>query len=263
MRNDRHSWLLLTAGGIILAGSAHTPVDMYDLATQLGFKNTGFHILLIMLFVCAVLAAYVPFALGLVHFLTGKVFSLGLGFSLVVATFVFGGILTLLSTAFSGPGFGITLLHGCALISGVAGAILWITAKRPAGWITVPARALVAVSVLAACWSLASIPAALTQAGMIADDRPFCLAHHGSGPVTSIADLRGFRFYTDKTGYKSTSRWYFHGTMTVRGPEGDLHYNWSPRRFRFELIESPQLMHARVNNDCDPEADNWQFSRLR
>lgn len=262
MRNGRKSWLLLTAGGIILAGYAHTPVDMYELAAQLHFRNTGYHILLAILFLSAVLAAYVPFALGLVHFLTGKVFSLRLGLSLVVAAFIIGGILTLLYALFSGSGFEIAFLQGCTVTAGIAGTILWITGERTTGWITVPARALVAASVLTACWSLASIPAILTKAHIIAGDSAFCLAHHGSGPVTSIADLRGFRFYTDKTGYKSTSLWYFHGTMTVRAADGYQHYNWSPRRFRFYLLESPQLFHEKVGNDCDPDTNNWQFSRL-
>jgi hypothetical protein len=107
--------------------------------------------------------------------------------------------------------------------------------------------------------SLAVAGAALMQAGWMADGAPASSARHEDRPerVGSIRDLRAFSFYTTRSGYKDSSRWYFHGLLIVCRPDGEEVYNWSPRRLRFMRFERPHLLAVDPSWACEPVAPVW------
>ena len=111
----------------------------------------------------------------------------------------------------------------------------------------------IAAATIAALWSLMTVPMIRIQAHVIADGSPYCIAEHSpDSPVETLHELRGFSFYTTNTGYKSTSEWFFHGLMIVDQPDGHKIYNWSPRRWRFDLVARPDILVEPVRDVCVP-----------
>ena len=106
------------------------------------------------------------------------------------------------------------------------------------------------IIVLITTWSIVSGISAAAQALDIASGRPYCIAHTRPRPyvtLASIFDIRGTNFYTDVTGYKSTSRWYFHAVLVA----GNDYWNWSIRSMRFDRIERPHRQFDLVGA-CEP-----------
>ena len=114
-------------------------------------------------------------------------------------------------------------------------------------------------------WSFAAGVSVAVQAHSISDGKPYCIAttdavKAGSGgtgdrdygAIRSLEALRGVRLYTDRTGYKDTSRWYFHGLLVVGQNEKLEYWNWSPRRLSFERVTSPRVFVSEVTNACAP-----------
>ncbi|WP_196223449.1 hypothetical protein, partial [Roseibium sp. RKSG952] len=171
---------------------------------------------------------------------------------LAVISIMAGLILTLASSVFSL--FSNTqVLHGVTLTIAVATSFLiWSSTgdrEFPSRWVKIG----LSVSTAAALWSVLTVPMILFQARWIADGSPYCIAHHGRGSeISGFSDLRGFSFYTEKTGYKSTSEWFFHGLMIVNFPDGEAVYNWSPRGWRFDQIADPGVFIEPVGNACVP-----------
>ena len=169
------------------------------------------------------------------------------GFSVVLGLF-----LTLASGAF-GPFTDTQALHGVSLTMALASSFLiWsgLNGKPQPSW---AAKIGISVATVTALWSLLTVPVVLVQARTISDGAPYCIAEHAeNSPVKALYELRGFSFYTTKTGYKSTSAWYFHGLMIVDYPEEQRVYNWSPRRWRFDQIERPDGFIKPVRNVCTP-----------
>ncbi len=167
--------------------------------------------------------------------------SLAAGLFLTLAS----GVFSLFSTT--------QLLHGVTLTVAVASSFLiWAGHDHDAdpSWI---AKLGIAGTTIAALWSLLTAPMILIQSHAIADGSPYCIAHHSpDAPVEAIHELRGFSFYTEATGYKSTSEWYFHGLMIVDHPEEQRVYNWSPRRWRFDLVERPDVLIIPIRDVCAP-----------
>lgn len=171
---------------------------------------------------------------------------------LAVSAMVVGLLLTLASGVFS-LFSGTQVLHGVTLTIAVASSFLiWSGRDGKAQ----PSRLAIlgnAVSTTAALWSLLTVPMILIQAHYIAAGSPHCIAYHlPNSPVETLHELRGFSFYTENTGYKSTSEWFFHGLMIVDHPDGLEVYNWSPRRWRFDLISQPDVLIAPVRHVCVP-----------
>lgn len=163
-----------------------------------------------------------------------------------------GLFVTVASSAFS-LGSDTELLHGVSLSIAVGSSFLiWSGDKgkpRPSRF----AKLGILVTTVTALWSLSTVPMILTQARHIAAGSPFCIAHHApNSPIEALHELRGFSFYTVSTGYKSTSEWYFHGLMIADHPEEQRVYNWSPRRWRFNLVERPDTLIEPVRNACVP-----------
>ena len=163
-----------------------------------------------------------------------------------------------LNALVSGPGAVIALAQGATLVLGPAAALVLfsrIRRGRPV-WRGTATDLWFALSVAAALWSVAAGVAAGWQAASRAAGQPYCLARHTSAaaPVTSLADLRGFVFYTTATGYKDSSNWYFHGLLIVDAPSGRQVYNWSPQRLRFDLLGHPDRFIAATLKACEPQA---------
>ncbi|MBT3143641.1 hypothetical protein KMP95_06080 [Ruegeria litorea] len=178
---------------------------------------------------------------------------------LAIAALLFGLFLTLVSAAFSSPHSTLfSMAHGGALSLAVASSVLCLAIGRIVSGGARLAFSGMAVSATAAVWSLLSVPSVVFQANRISAGYPLCISHHGpSSDVSSIWDLRGFSFYTTDSGYKSTSGWYFHGTLTVDGNDGRQYFNWSPHRFRFDQIEHPERFIAPLRSLCEPSPAFW------
>jgi len=167
---------------------------------------------------------------------------------------VFAGILlSIVISAFSGLGSTIALFHGLALTIGVVAGILTLSINK----LNSPSKRLVALWVIPtiiAIWSLATVPTMLIQANHIANNRPFCVAKHDDKTeITHLTQLRGLSFYSTSSGYKDTSRWYFHGLLLVKAANGLEAYNWSPRRMTFYRIENPRKFFINPLNACKPK----------
>jgi hypothetical protein len=67
-----------------------------------------------------------------------------------------------------------------------------------------------------------------------------------------LEGLRGTRLFTTFTGYKSTSRWYFHAVLIVDGEKGREYWNWSISRMRFERFYNPHRFVERPTHVCQP-----------
>lgn len=119
--------------------------------------------------------------------------------------------------------------------------------------------------VAAIAWSLGSGVATAVQAYSIADGRPYCIATTGAGKTEHLAgglfsygeirgleELRGVRLYTQKTGYKSTSHWYFNAVLVVGDKEPLEYWNWSVHRMRFERFVEPDRFIRTVKGACRP-----------
>lgn len=172
---------------------------------------------------------------------------------LAISSVVIGLLLTLASGVLA-LSSDTQLLHGISLTIAIASSFLiWSgrDGKPNPSWI---AKIGISISTLIAFWSLLTIPMLLLQARLITDGSPYCIAEHSeNSPIEALHGLRGFSFYTTKTGYKSTSEWYFHGLMIVDHPDDQRVYNWSPRHWRFDLVERPDAPIEPVRNVCVPK----------
>ena len=158
-----------------------------------------------------------------------------------------GSLLAILvSAALSGPGFPFAVVQSSAASGAVIGAAALLEGRMRLALATAVFPTVIAI------WSLGSGAAAASGASLIADGRDYCLARQGGPPVRRWAELRGIALYTDRTGYKSTSRWYFHAVLLVDDAGGGSSFNWSPRRLRWERLEYPERLIEPVRGSCEP-----------
>lgn len=200
-----------------------------------------------------------PLLLALVRFAAPSGIPPALAKSGAIAAVVFGLPLVLLYVAVMPPtAYQMSFLHGLALLLAVSASFLaGASSALGRAWVRFAYSGLV-LAASAAVWSLLSVPAVMLQAGRVADGAPFCVAPHGgAAQITTLWNLRGFSFYTSKSGYKSNSGWYFHGILIVGN--GDMHryYNWSPRRLRFDEIDRPDSLIASPIGRCEPSLRPW------
>ncbi|MGB0695738.1 MAG: hypothetical protein ACPGOY_08815 [Rhodospirillaceae bacterium] len=210
---------------------------------------------LLLVFPITVLLPSIPLMVTLVQPLSSFRLSLNASVYICMGVIILGTLLSLGGLAFSGPGFDIMSMHAFMLMMGTILSIFVFRLEKgkvPSWrflfcWLVPGALAL---------WSLSSVPYVVVQANQIVAGRPYCLgAHTGHYPVQSLAELRGFYFYTTVTGYKSSSRWFFHGILLVETEQGLEAYNWSPRAFRFYRISNPDRMLESPFQACTPKQD--------
>lgn len=206
------------------------------------------------------LSALAPFGLALIVTATGVRISSLLAHGLAWLILPVGLLLTVGAAAFSGAGDGIILLQGALLTMALIGVLLGARRGRSAPSGRTLAGSMVLIPAIAAVWSLATVPVVLASAHRVADGAPFCLAGHAHGPAPlgSLWDLRWFSFYTTGSGYKETSRWFFHGLLTIQTAEGEKIYNWSPRGMHFDPVDRPDLYLIDPRGACVPSR-RWQL----
>jgi hypothetical protein len=154
-----------------------------------------------------------------------------------------GALLGLLDAALSEGGW-LVLVHGITLAAAVAAAVLMLSRSR---FGQRSALVLLTAPALGAVWSLVVLGVVTLSANRISDGRPYCLAKpQAKGPVLSLADLRGFAFYTK-------DEWSFHGLLLVHDKTKTIAYNWSPRRMQFDQVLRPELLIADPRSQCLPQ----------
>ncbi|ATG47723.1 hypothetical protein CEW89_09180 [Celeribacter ethanolicus] len=132
---------------------------------------------------------------------------------------------SLLILIMSGPGMTHIFLYIFVTWAALIG--LWAQRSRMG-------QALLLTVTFISLWSLGTMALAASQIIAKTQGAPYCVARSGA-PIHSIAELRGLAFYTDETGFKSTSRWTFHGVLLTENQA----WNWSPQRLRFDPIPEP------------------------
>ena len=196
-----------------------------------------------------------PLMIALIHAALRAPANKLLSKGLAVLFGIWGTLISLLFAAFSGTGTSIVLIHGLALTVAMVASLLLLSAPRNSSPLKAkPLLAMIGPTIVA-IWSLASLGAIVWQARTLSGNRPYCLAPHtpSASNIQSIAQLRGLAFYSTLSGYKSTSRWYFHGLLIVEKDGNREIYNWSPRRMRFDLVEHPERLVVPPTNACTPQ----------
>ena len=229
---SRRNWFVIGATTVVAIGLLPAPLDLWT--------PPGIAMALLCLF---------PALLAVIHVTTSLRLHPIAATLLMVITIAVGSVVTA-GVAVFGTGSLMTVAAGIALVLGITGMLRHMEHGTGQSRVAIGTLALAG---LAGAWSLVSGVVAVTSAAVIAGESPYCLAHHGAlGPVESLAALRGLSFYTTETGYKSTSRWYLHGILTVTGPDGDSYFNWSPRRLRFDPLPNPERLIASPLDHCAP-----------
>ena len=176
--------------------------------------------------------------------------------------FIFGTLLAFLFSAFTGPASDIVFAKGILIVLALAASLLWQAYGRLTKGAVYVALAGITLAALGAFWSLVSVPAAIVQANLAAGGAPFCIGEHGrKASIESLWDLRGFSFYTTDTGYKDTSRWYFHGVLVVQTEAGRRYFNWSPRSFSFDPVPNFKRIAGSIDGECSP-SNRWNFAAI-
>jgi hypothetical protein len=119
----------------------------------------------------------------------------------------------------------------------------------------------VAVILGVSVWSWAVMAAAWRSATGLADGAPYCIAVSSGGPedyvvIPTALRLRGSQFFTEHSGYRDQSRWFFNGVLVVQGADGRRFHNWSYRSWRFEPLPGDgSRFIARLDRACTPMPD--------
>lgn len=198
-------------------------------------------------------APLVPFLLIIMKFFLGLSIGRSLADGIGALSAVLGLLLTLASVALSGAGMALSLWHGLTLTGAVVTSILLFSNKDQLT-LKSPLVLVFSFAVLVGAWSLLTIPTIAFQAHKIANGRAYCIEPHGSqSGIMTLSGLRGLAFYTTASGFKSTSRWYFHGVLLVEDTADVLEaYNWSPRGMTFHRIEHPNRFIQNPLGVCIP-----------
>ena len=185
-----------------------------------------------------------PLAAALVVRLTSWRLAGWLAAALAVLAGGCGALPGLLAAALSDTGSSLVLGQGITLAAAVVAAVLMLS-RSSLGQRS--ALVLLTAPALGAVWSLVILSVVTLSANRISDGRSYCLARPPTkGPVLSLADLRGFAFYT-------TAEWDFHGLLLVQDKTETIAYNWSPRRMRFDPLLRPELLFPDPRSQCLPQ----------
>lgn len=85
--------------------------------------------------------------------------------------------------------------------------------------------------------SVASAGLVASAATRLANDMPYCIAHHGPNEsAQSLSEPKELSFYTTRTGCKHYHRWAYQGVLIVGDPDmpyAPEYYAWQSRLQRF------------------------------
>lgn len=204
-------------------------------------------------------ASLLPIIFGLTLLTTR--FRLGRNSTIVLASLVFGfgAFIAVIADGFSHTGSELSRLHVTCLTLAMSSSLVLIVPSRVSSIRILVASLGLAPAAIASLWSLQMGWTTMKQAMETANGDPYCIARHDGyprqSPISNLADLRGFSFYTTASGYKDNSSWYFHGVMIVAANAGPRYFNWSPRDRRFNLVERQSLLLIPIEGTCDPQAN--------
>lgn len=168
----------------------------------------------------------------------------------VISTTLMGGLSTGAAAAINGV-VALTILAWLVLLTSFADEAL----GRRSTW-RLQATRWVAGAYIAgvALCSAGSGVAAAAQASWLSAGQPYCISSDGARGYTqidSIFDLRGTNLFTERTGYKDTSRWFFHGVLAVQVGDRSIYWNWSKKWTRFYPLD-PAGFSGEVESACQP-----------
>ncbi len=257
--NRRSSSIII--GIIIVFGLAPFPNNIkeyyYRFIAQ-KYEN-NIETLLILFIVLFLTSPFVPLTISIIVKTTNLIIAPVFVILLVVLSFLVGLFFTIIASAFGGVGQELAVVHGTVLTLAVISSIIFMTKEpfhHPGGVLVIGGLGIVTA---AALWSLLCLALIVLQTNVIVQNHPFCLAYHGKDePIKSLANLRGFWFYSMNSGYKMNSRWFFHGVLLVETSDGSEYFNWSPRRMRFDRIENEEKFIVPVRDACTPRVDFWE-----
>ncbi len=145
----------------------------------------------------------VPLVLAVWLGLRGPRLPAALAAFLAVMALWTGAALTLVTSAFAGPGSSLTLLHGSALTLAIWASLALLSEAPPSARHLHRVWAALALGSLAALWSLAAMAVAQISAVRIAAKNPYCMLRHDD---FSPADPRGFFFFSPVPAATKTAR---------------------------------------------------------
>lgn len=245
--------LLAIAALIAVGYASFSPLRWWQDIVEYGISWREIVFLSIVL--SAVLAPFTPLVAAIIRRFTSWRLRRWQALALSLLLGAVGILMALVSAAFSGPGFFFALVKGTMVALAVMAAFLLLSRQTSQSIAEVYAFLLMIPPAIVAAWSIVSAGAVAFNAKGISDGEPYCLAIHGEEkPVSSLSELRGLEFYTTFTGYKDTSRWFFHGVMIVRRKHGLEVYNWTPRKMQFDRVDNYTLRNIIENpsSECVP-----------
>ncbi len=155
----------------------------------------------------------------------------------------------------SGPGALFILTLGAAVIFHFMATIIGLSGCRMNDKTRGFILACLSITAAAALWSFLTMPIVAVQAARTADGSPYCLVDHveGAGEAhSSVLHLRGMNLFTTATGYKMSSRWYYHSIMLVQDGDTLRAFNWSHRRLRYDEIRNYHQKIIPIGEQCEP-----------
>ncbi|MEM7177960.1 MAG: hypothetical protein AAF503_09660 [Pseudomonadota bacterium] len=189
------------------------------------------------------LAPFLPLAIACFGAISRPQWNASTSIGCALAAGSWGVILTPVVLMFSGPG-SIPLIAYLSINLSVWGILLcFVRDDVPTSKLRAIGSAMLVVAMVGPLWSLSSGIRAAWSAYDVADGHAFCIGYHGPDkPLRALSDLRGGWMWTDHSGYKIGSKWYFHAILIRE--DGEI-YNWSHRKFRFERLGSASEVKAR------------------
>lgn len=249
MNSSLTSAILFVCSLIIAVGIAPSPLDII----QQTWEHGNLPVLLFLL-VFVQLSTLTPLALGTIRIATSARFQPSIASLLSHTVVFFGMAATLLAAAISGVGSVLMLALGTSYTCAIASSLSLFAMSPHTRMRTLFSMCGLLIATAGSIWSIQTVPSIILQATSLAKTAPFCLGRHTSqhSPVTKFSDLRGFSFYSTGSGYKDSSRWFFHGILIVGTGNNRQYYGWSPRIQEFFKIERERSYIIPLRNSCKP-----------
>ena len=175
----------------------------------------------------------------------------------------------MLLASHSGPGFYFLTVKLAVLLASAILSISLYRKRTPMKALSLWQPSVVAMFACAILLAISVASAGLvaSAATKLANDMPYCIAHHGPNEsAQSLSELRRPSFYTTRTGYKHYHRWPYHGVLIVGDPDkpyAHAYYAWHPKLQRFERAASYTLGGKnKVEGSCEPVPGFLQKLRL-
>lgn len=194
--------------------------------------------------IAALVAPLLPLFTAVTACITTRQIPRWLAYLLATLVMLFGSCMTILVSLLADTGVLIVFIQGLTLTAASAGAILILSRSSLGQKI---ALILLTAPTIVAIWSIGVVGLIAVSATSISEGRPYCLTRKPArDPIGALQELRGLSFYTSR-------EWSFHGLLVVQDADGQVAYNWSPRRMRFDPVLRPKLLFPDPRSACIPK----------